>query len=127
MTKFSNKLQKTCFWPIFGPFSQFLGKKFFSEKSCSVTHNFTWHSSIMPNFRKHLWHNFKKMPQQTEGQNTDGRTERRTEGWKDRQNLFYRNLSATARGPIRTAYFHSTKLMKSLLFSIFINLYFFLT
>ena len=127
MTKFSNKLKKPCFWPIFGPFSQFLGKNFFSGKSGSVTHNFTSHSSIMPKFRKHLWHNFKKMPQQTEGQKTDGRTEGRTEGWKDRQNLFYRNLSATARGPIRTAYFHSTQLMKSLSFSIFIILYFFLT
>ena len=32
MTKFSNKLKKSFFWPIFGPFSQFWGKKiFFSE------------------------------------------------------------------------------------------------
>ena len=32
MTKFSNKLKKPRFWPIFGPFSQFWGKKnIFSE------------------------------------------------------------------------------------------------
>ena len=30
---------------------------------------------------------------------TDGRTERQTEGWKDRQTLFYRTLPATASGP----------------------------
>ena len=28
-------------------------------------------------------------------------TERRTEGWKDRQTLFYRTLLATARGIIK--------------------------
>ena len=34
MTNFSNKLKKTCFWPILRPFSQFWGKKkFFSENS----------------------------------------------------------------------------------------------
>ena len=27
MTKVVNKLKKPCFWPIFSPFSQFLGKK----------------------------------------------------------------------------------------------------
>ena len=30
MNKFSNKLKKPCFWPILGPFSQFLGQQKFS-------------------------------------------------------------------------------------------------
>ena len=34
MTKFSDKLEKPCFWPILGPFSQFWGKKkVFSENT----------------------------------------------------------------------------------------------
>ena len=33
MTKFSNKLKKPCFWPILGPFSQFLRQKRFSWKT----------------------------------------------------------------------------------------------
>ena len=32
MTKFFNKLKKNCFWRIFGPFSIFLGQKFFLKK-----------------------------------------------------------------------------------------------
>ena len=31
MTKFSNKLQKPCFWPILGTFSQFWGNFFLSR------------------------------------------------------------------------------------------------
>ena len=67
MTKFSNKLKKNCFWPILGSFPNFLGKKNFPGKSSSVTHNFTWVSSIMLKFRKSLWYNSKKMPGQTVG------------------------------------------------------------
>ena len=80
--------KKTCFWSIFGPFSQFL-KKFFSRKSGSVKHNFIWVCSIMPKFRKNYWFNSKKTPRQTEGQK-DG---------QEGQTLFYRILLATAGGP----------------------------
>ena len=45
-------LKKTCFWPIFDPFSQFFGEKNISGKSSSITHNFIWVSSTMPRFRK---------------------------------------------------------------------------
>ena len=86
MTKFFNKLKKPCFWPILGPFSQFLGQKFFSRKSGSVTHNFIWVSSTMPKFRKNWWYNSKKTPRQTEGRN-------------DGQTLFHRALPVTARVP----------------------------
>ena len=80
MTKFSNKLKKK---PVLDHFPNFGGKIFSPGKSISVTHNFTWHSSTMPKFRKNLCHNSKKMPRQMEGQN-------------DRQTLFYRTLPATA-------------------------------
>ena len=80
MTKFSNKLKKNLFLDHFPNFG---GKIFSPGKSISVTHNFTWHSSTMPKFRKNLCHNSKKMPRQMEGQN-------------DRQTLFYRTLPATA-------------------------------
>ena len=76
MTKFSNKLKKPCFWPILGLFSQFWGKKnFFLRKLGSVTHNFIWVSSTMPNFRKNVWYNYKKMPGQKDWWK-DGRTSR---------------------------------------------------
>ena len=74
MTKFFNKFKKPCFWPIFGPFPYFDSKKKFSGKSSSVTHNFIWVSSTMPKFRKKLMMQFQENAQ------TDGRTERRTEG-----------------------------------------------
>ena len=42
--------------PVLGPFlvnfSNFEDKKAFPEKSGSVTHNFIWVSSTIPNFRK---------------------------------------------------------------------------
>ena len=84
MTISFNTFKKPCFWPIFGPFSQFWGKKFFSGKSSSVTHNFIWVSSTMPKFRKNERYNSKKTP-----------------GQKDGQTLFYRTLLATAGGPKR--------------------------
>ena len=74
--------------PVFGPFLvhfyKFWGKKFFSGKSSSVTHNFIWVSSTMPKFRKNERYNSKKTP-----------------GQKDGQTLFYRTLLATAGGPKR--------------------------
>ena len=60
---------------VFGPFlvhlPNFWGKKNFSGKSGSVTHNFIWISSIMGKFRK-------KLMIQTPGQK-DGRMEGRTD------------------------------------------------
>ena len=52
MNKFFNKFNKSCFWPIFGPFSQFSGQIIFFRKSCSATHKFIWFSSTKPKFRK---------------------------------------------------------------------------
>ena len=44
MTKFSNKLKKPCFWPILGPFSQFLGQKKISLENlallCTTSYGF---------------------------------------------------------------------------------------
>ena len=80
MTKFSNK--KPRFWPILGPFSQFWGKKNFPRKSGSVTHNFIWVSSTMPNFRK----TNDTIPRKC----LDRRTGRTMEGWKDKQTMLYR-------------------------------------
>ena len=67
-------LKKPCFCPFLGPFSQFLEKNFFSEKSGSVTQNFIWFSSTMPHFRKKLIIQFQENVQ-IEGQK---------DGWKDR-------------------------------------------
>ena len=42
MTKFFNKFKKSCFWPIFGPFSH-LGQNFFSPESPlsrTISHGF---------------------------------------------------------------------------------------
>ena len=73
MTKFSNKFKKTCFWPILGPFSQFLGQKIFLENlalSCTTSYGFWHHAKIqkklMIKFKENAW--------------TDGRME----GWTDR-------------------------------------------
>ena len=70
MTNFSNKLKKPCSWPIFSPI--FLGRKF-ARKSGSVTHNFTWDSSTMPNFRK----TNDTIPRKSLGRRKGGRTDRR--------------------------------------------------
>ena len=35
--KFCNKFKKTCFWPIFGRFSQFWGQKFLENPAQSRT------------------------------------------------------------------------------------------
>ena len=72
MTKFSNKWKKPCFWPILGPFFQFWAKTNFSQKIQLCHAQLHWVSSTMPNFRKNLWYNSKKMPEQKDG-------------WKDRR------------------------------------------
>ena len=72
MTKFSNKLKKPCFWPIFPIFG---AKKKFPGKPSSATHNFTLDSSTMAKFRKTEWHNYKNKPGQMGGWK-HGRTDR---------------------------------------------------
>ena len=70
MTKFFNKFIKPCFWPIFGPLSQFLGQKVFSGKSDSVTHmGFQQNAKIL----KELMIQFQ------ENHTTNGRTEGKTD------------------------------------------------
>ena len=72
----------------FGPFFSILGeKKFFVRKSNSVTPNFIWISSTMPNFRKN-----DTIPRKYLDRRMDGRM-------KDGQTLFYRILPGTVRGP----------------------------
>ena len=60
----------------FAPFFSILGqKKIFLRKFSSITDNFIWISSTMPNFRKNFWCNSKKIPGQKDGWK-DGRTDR---------------------------------------------------
>ena len=66
-------------------FPNFQGKKFFSEKSGSVTHNFIWVSSTMPNLEK----TNNAIPRKRPDRRKDGRT----------KTLFYRTLPATTGGP----------------------------
>ena len=65
----------------------FLGKNSFSRKSGSVTHNFIWVSSIIPNLRK------------TNGTIPRKRQDRRKDGHKEGQTLFLRTLPTNVGGP----------------------------
>ena len=75
MTKFSNKLKKTCFG----------GKKKFPGKSSSGMLNFTWDPSTMPNLEKI----------------NDAVPRKHPDRWQDGQTLFQRTLPATASSPIK--------------------------
>ena len=88
MTNFFNKFKKPCFWPVFPIFE---AKIFFSIKSSSVMHNFTWVSSTMPKFRK----TNDTIPRTCPDRPKDGQKD----GWKDSQTLFYRTFPATIGGP----------------------------
>ena len=89
MTKFFNKFKKLCFWPIFGPFSQFWGQKnFFQKIWLSHTTSYTF---LVP------CQNFKKTNDTIPRKCPD----RLKEGQKDRQTLFHRTLWATAMSPKR--------------------------
>ena len=79
MTTFFNKLNKPCFGPIFGPFSQFFGQKIFPQKSGSVTHNFIWVSSTCQSLEKNKDTIQKKRPDRLKDGRTNGRMEGRTE------------------------------------------------
>ena len=75
MTKFSNKLEKPCYWPILGE------KNFFSENpalSCTTTYEFLAPCQISEKkCLENAW------------------TEGRMEGQRDGQTLFYRTFLAT--------------------------------
>ena len=85
MTKFFFKFKKAYFWPIFGPFPQFLGAKNVSLQNLAHIK----FSRTMSKFRVTWWSHSKKTTQQTAG-------------WKDCQTLFHGTLLATARGPTST-------------------------
>ena len=83
MTQFSNKFKKPCFWPIFTIFG---AKKIFLENpTLSRT---TSYGFLAPS------QNLEKVNDTIQRKRLD----RRTEGWKHRQILFYRTLAATTGG-----------------------------
>ena len=73
--------KKSCFWTIFGPFSQLLRQKKVFLENPAVTHNFIWVSSIMPKFWKKLMIQFQENTQTD--RRMDGRTDRRMHGRTD--------------------------------------------
>ena len=76
-------------WPIFGPFSQFWGKKLFSGK-------YDCHAQLHMGFQHHAKIKNKLIIQSSQANaRKDGRMDRRTEG----QTVYYRTLPATARHP----------------------------
>ena len=94
MTKFSNKFKKTCFWPIFGPFSPIFGaKKIFLENpalSCTTSYGF-----LAPH------QNLEKVNDTVQNICLERWKDRRMgDGRMDGQTLFYRALPATVGGPI---------------------------
>ena len=110
MTKF----KKSYFWPILGPFSQFLGqKKFFLQNlalSCSTSHEFLApcqnKENINETIPKNAW--------------IDERTKGWMEGWKGAQTPFFRTFPATASSPKRQpiTLFHSKSYLTSIHSSI---------
>ena len=88
MTKFSNKLKKPSFCPIF---PIFWAKKIFPKNpALSST---TSHGILAP------CQNLEKLMTQFQENTWTDRTEGQTEAWKEGQNLFYRSLPATTGGP----------------------------
>ena len=72
MTKFFNKFEKACFWPIFGPLSQFWGQK--NQLCHTQLHMGFWHhAKIYKNLMMQFQENAERY----------GRTDGRTEGQKD--------------------------------------------
>ena len=89
MTKFSNELRKTCFWPILASFSQFFGKKkILSENpalSCTTSYEFLAPYQISEE-------TYDTIPRKYLDRRMDGKR-------KDGQTLFHWTLPATAVGP----------------------------
>ena len=76
MTKCFNKFKKPCFWPIFGPFSDFWAKKFPPENpalSCTTSYGFL---ASCQNSEKT---NDTTISRKRLGRRTDGRTKGRTD------------------------------------------------
>ena len=76
MTKFSNKLKKPCFWPILDPFSQFWGKKNFSQKIRLFQAQLHMSVQHHANFQKKT---NDTIPRKRLDRRTEGRTEGRTD------------------------------------------------
>ena len=90
MTQFSNKFKKLCFWPIFPIFG---AKNIFLENSAlSRTTSYEFLAQCQ---------NLEKVNDIIQRKRLD----RRKDGRKDGQNLFYRTLPATAGGP-KNIYYH---------------------
>ena len=86
MTKFFNKLKKSCFWPISGLVSHFLGQNIFFPENLPLSRT-TSYGFLEPCQNLEKANNSKKTPRQTEGL-TDP--------------IFHRTLPVTAGGPIIT-------------------------
>ena len=76
MIEFFNKLKKPCFWPMY--FFLILRMKKISRSFGSITHNFIWVFSTMPNLEKTNDTIPTKRPERQHRQK-DQRTEGRTE------------------------------------------------
>ena len=72
---FFNKSKKTVFGPFLVHFPYLGGKKNFSGKSGSATHNFIWVSSTMSKFRKANDEIPRKRPDRRNDRRTSGRTD----------------------------------------------------
>ena len=90
---FLKKSKNHVFGPFLTIFGHFCHMAIFSKQSASVTHNYIWAPNTMLSFKKKL------MSKSWENLRTDGRADRRMEGWTDGQTLFYRALPAKTQGP----------------------------
>ena len=75
MTKFFNKFKKPCFWPIFGQFLQFTGKKIFPENL--ALSQVTSYRFLAP--CQNLEKTNDTIPRKRPEKPKDGRMDRRTE------------------------------------------------
>ena len=75
MTKFSNKLKKPCFWPILGPFFQFLGQKTFFSEIPALSRTTSYEFQALCQI---LEKTYDAIPRKYLERRMDGRTEGRT-------------------------------------------------
>ena len=73
MTKFSNKLKKTCFWPILGLFSQFWDKKNFSSENPALSRTTSYEFLAQCQISEKTYHTITR---KCLGRRTDGRMDR---------------------------------------------------
>ena len=84
MTKFFNKLKKNpCFWPIFVPFSQFWGQKFFFPENLDLSHTISCWLASCQNLEKTNDTTPRKHPDRWK----DRGTNRRKDGMMDGRTL----------------------------------------